>query len=98
MERFQSPESPDTEWLYEELKQRLEYGGNTIEWWQAMLQSLEEARQYLVDEELIAEIEAFISEYEDLTRYIRKDQASMKVALETVNAIANKVMEAIERS
>jgi len=97
MERVQSPEPPDTEWLYEELRQRLEYGGNTIEWWQAMFKCLEEARQYLVDQELIAEIDAFISEYEDLTRYIRKDEKSMKAVLRTVHAIANKVMEAIER-
>ena len=97
MERIQSSEPPDTEWLYEELRQRLEYGGNTIEWWQAMFKCLKEARQYLVDQELIAEIDALISEYEDLTRWVRKDQESMQVALRTVNAIANKVMEAIKR-
>jgi hypothetical protein len=98
MEKFSTPESQNTELLYEELRQRLEYGGDRIEWWQAMFEALQEAKQYLTDQNLIAEIDIFLSEYEDLTRYIRKDQKSMQAALRTVNVIANKVMEAIKGS
>jgi len=98
MERFPTPEGQNTELLYEELRQRLEFGGDKIEWWQAMFQDLQEAKQYLTDQNLIAEIDIFLSEYEDLTQYIRKDQKSMQAALKTVNVIANRVMEAINGS
>ncbi len=97
MESFQSPEGASTELLYEELRQRLESGGDSIEWWQAIFQDLQNAKQYLFDQDLIAEIDALISEYGDLTQYIRKDQRSMQAAFRVTNVIIEKVLEAISR-
>ena len=97
MERL-TPEGADTELLYEELRQRLEYGNDSsIEWWQVVFQDLQDAKQYLTDQKLVAEIDALISEYGDLTRYIRKDQKSMQAAFRVTNVIIKKVMEAISR-
>ena len=94
MERFSKPEGQN-EILYGELRQRLEYGERGIEWWQTVFQDLRDAKQYLFDQNLIAEIDALISEYDDLTQYIRKDEKSMEKALTATNAIIESVMEAI---
>jgi hypothetical protein len=97
MERFQSKEHPDTELLYDGLKQRLEFSSNSIEWWQGLFGEFTQAKQYLADPKLAVEIDAFIGEYEDLTKYLRKDQKSMDAAQRTAVVLAQKIMDELKR-
>lgn len=60
-----------------------------------MFQDLQGAKHFLVDQDLIAEIDRFCSEYADLARWIRKDQKSMQGALRTAYGIIESVMGAI---
>ncbi len=98
MYNFSSPETGGgTEAVYDELRQRMEYGGTTIEWWQGIFAELTEAKQYLTDQKLVAEVDDLMARYQDLTRWMRKDQKSMQEALRETNVVVQKVMEAIRK-
>lgn len=97
MERFPGPEKPNAEMLYGELRQRLEYGGDRIEWWQGLFRDLQSVKPMLQDENLIGAIDAFLAQYADLAKWIRKDEKSMQEALKTAYGIIENVMEAISK-
>ncbi len=88
-----SEEVPNKELLYNSLRERLTFGGNTIEWWQAVFDDLARAKSVLQNQNLVASVDFLLIDYQDLTKWIRKDKSSMAAALKRTHLVIEQVLD-----